>query len=207
MASPLDDKKLKDELQTLRETMKALKKEERTLLKQEASTISQYRFGILTFIIALSGWTSRAAMLYIAHANLLEGKKEEEAERIRLKLETWLANVSDEQKGAMLISGGPPIRASQFRTAEKFVKEMHLHDWVEQENIVKGIAPASRTVLDALEAITSCKDIASVMESLPPPIKKKQRKWLSQWRSRWGVAISSIEPRCLLEPAIMLEKA
>lgn len=72
---------LNNQLDAIRSKIKETKKRHRLLERNASPHLSEYKYGILLFIVALSGWRTDAAMHYVDLQNLATG----EAQRTTLK--------------------------------------------------------------------------------------------------------------------------
>ena len=86
----------------------------------------------------------------------------------------------------------------QKKTALSFLKDWELHEWIEKNNVDKGIAPCSAVVLrefrvPAVESEPSA--------SLAGAAKHKHRlQWLRRFRRRWSIELGDFAAREALPP-------
>ena len=81
----------------------------------------------------------------------------------------------------------------------KFLMEHDLMEWVEMQNVQKGIAPARAQVWKQRVKHRSCPDKMSAT-------KKGQRQWCKRWRRRWGLVTGRVQCREKLLDKDMQEK-
>ena len=83
--------------------------------------------------------------------------------------------------------------------SRKFLLEHDLMEWVETQNVQKGIAPVRAQVWNKRRSLDSC---AATISST----KKGQRQWCKRWRNRWGIVTGRIHCREKLLEKDMQEK-
>ena len=81
----------------------------------------------------------------------------------------------------------------------KFLMEHDLMEWVETQNVQKGIAPARAQVWKQRIKKRSCTDKVSAT-------RKGQRQWCKRWRRRWGLVTGRVQCREKLLDKEMQEK-
>ena len=185
------------------ESLIDLKTKRRRLQKRTKDTISEYYVAVVLIIFALSDWSVAIPMDYIRSKDLLP--RPEDQDDMRQRLLYWHENATEETKAAMKVPATSNI--SQYNTAAKYVSELKLHSWVQSENMEKGIAPSSRDVLEIRRCILSSREASLSSSSLPPPLKRKEKKWLTTWRKRWNIGVGSFGQQAILSEAVMEAKA
>ncbi len=199
------------QLAAVNEKLAAAKKKMKTLVQQKknedelgSKTMSPYRFEVAKYIFVLSDFSMHAVGEYLrVHCELLE---ELELDRVHARLLAWRHSTSDQDKNAYLLGQGGTQRQHQYKTANKFMKEYSLHQWVSSENLNKGATPPSRTVWNAKE--NNADESMPVLDesSFPPPLHPSGKKWLQRWRKRWAISIGTLSSRQHLEPQEALLK-
>ena len=96
-----------------------------------------------------------------------------------------------------------PVKAglcseSDAITVIKWLVEHSLFDWVQAQNIVRGVAPSRKQLVDkALSAIPVLaperlrRRLCSSLSGSP----RSQRKWLAKFRVRWGLRLGKLRIR------------
>lgn len=91
-----------------------------------------------------------------------------------------------------------------LRVARKFALETSLHDWVEDQNLGKGVAPCTKVVLD----VCTTKRIAGRRCGYTLPAGRRSRwQWMHRFRQTWGVGLGRFQEREQIGQAEMLQKA
>ena len=72
--------------------------------------------------------------------------------------------------------------------SRKFLLEHHLMDWVESQNVQKGIAPVRAQVWRHRMRLQRWPESMSTTQ-------KGQRQWCKRWRNRWGIVTGRIHCR------------
>jgi hypothetical protein len=93
---------------------------------------------------------------------------------------------------------------SAIRQARAFMGEERLFRWVEEQNIGKGLAPCSASVLlreenDTVEPV--------VPRSAVSTQRRSKLQWLRRWRRRWSTRLGTIALRERVANDIMQRKA
>lgn len=74
------------------------------------------------------------------------------------------------------------------RRLARFCQEHRLHQWVEEQNLTKGLAPAAHHAW-AQHVVHDPSATARTR------LKKSRHQWLRRWRRRWSVQLGSINIR------------
>ncbi len=195
---------LKARLEDADKHLRSLQKA-RKACRNALQSISAYRFEVMKFVFAHTGWNIQRAVSYAVFAN--RGKTALNEQAVRSQLEAWMSNSTQDEKNAYLAEGATDTSRRQFRSAQSYLREMNLHAWVEKENTNKGISPASRFIIEQRSNPPPPAVVEIFRESLPPPLSQKDNKWLKRWRKRWQVTVGTIGQRMILPTQIAQEKA
>ena len=88
--------------------------------------------------------------------------------------------------------------------AEKFLREARLFQWVESQNMERGLAPASGT----LSALAISGEAAASIVLRPKCTRRQSSKqWMRRWRRRWEVSLGKIPIREQMPPDVQRAKA
>jgi len=122
---------------------------------------------------------------------------------IHAAMETVRANVliagagqADRPPTNTVFESGDTVLSHRSR---KFLLEHDLMEWVETQNVQKGIAPVRAQVWNKRRSLSSGHATISTT-------KKGQRQWCKRWRNRWGIVTGRIHCREKLLELDMQEK-
>ena len=123
--------------------------------------------------------------------------------RDRLSLE-WATKTEAEQ--LRLRDGPHPASARRsVEAVHRWLKERSLHNWVQTQNMTKGIAPMQSIVLSHVDSAAVTTEPAAV--SNHAHAKKSRRQWLLRWRRRWNVTLATMTAGDVLPPDVAQRKA
>ena len=131
-------------------------------------------------------------------------RAEREWSRVEGALHGWWESLPPQDRHPEMLErleGGGARYA--LRTARSFLTQNKLHDWVEKQNMRKGIAPCSRALLQQCTDATA--NLLFPGCSLPPK-RKQGYQWLRRWRQRWGVRLRGVPTTEVLGAAEMQAK-
>jgi hypothetical protein len=159
--------------------------------KRARFTVSEHVWKVACLIFALAS-TKEVALSYLEKHSLREDL-DLEVETNRLEL--WYRSLSTHDVGNLFKNPSSKKHAGQMSKAQKHVAEHDLHQWVEEQNIKKGIAPPSGTVLKKMHRIRQEQESASGALSFPAQLQRSKLQWLKRWRRRWCVVQGRIQLR------------
>ncbi len=114
-----------------------------------------------------------------------------QAEEIEGQLSRLFHTTSPAERRRLTTAPESAAESARLRRAQKFLAEQRLHEWLEETNITKGIAPLSTVVLQR----------SAQGEGMSPPpalamatSRKSKLQWLRRWRRRWGVSMARLPP-------------
>ena len=109
----------------------------------------------------------------------------DKAEGLEAELHRFHDGLCEDDRMGMLAH--PMIRRQSIlrARADAFLSEMHLCDWVEKQNVQKGIAPVSGVLLK----------LCRQRLRRPAMTRKYEPQWLRRWRRRWAITFGSFQSR------------
>ena len=111
---------------------------------------------------------------------------------VLMKLETWWAKSSMTPHQLRERCVGDAPLAEGLKKAEDFLLESRLQDWMQHQNLTKGMAPSSHAVLQQKRRFSLTEDAAPARTVTK---RKCKLQWLRRWRSRWGVRLATLAAR------------
>ena len=92
-----------------------------------------------------------------------------------------------------------------YHAVTRWLKEKKIHDWVETQNVTKGIAPMQRIVVSQINNPTECTEPSAV--HTPAPVSRGRKQWMRRWRRRWNVTLARLQAGDVLPPEVAQRKA
>ena len=100
------------------------------------------------------------------------------------ELRDWWRRADDATKRSHLVMEEASIKMQNaFKQAQRFTVEVDLEDWVEDQNVHKGINPAPGLVLRHASMLKASKGVSAAST------RRGERRWLQRWRSRRGLQL------------------
>lgn len=78
------------------------------------------------------------------------------------------------------------VAAGSLR-AQRWLEESRLHDFVEQQNLSKGLSPTGAAVWEHRKSLGHGRHFS--------PKSKTMSQWLRRWRRRWGIHLGQLAQR------------
>ena len=94
---------------------------------------------------------------------------------------------------AIMAAEGPLPRPC-FAAARRFLHDTELLDWVQDQNVHRGVAPTSQLLLRHLRVRAACES-GQVTTELPRPRPLPSTKWIQRWRKRFGARLGKLPVR------------
>ena len=107
------------------------------------------------------------------------------AQGIQEILQGVYSSTSEERRFRMTAEPATKEDKAALARARAFLSECRLRDWVEEQNVQKGIAPMSGVALQHLRGQTLRRDL----------LRKHDLQWLRRWRKRWKVTLGTFPGR------------
>jgi hypothetical protein len=116
------------------------------------------------------------------------------------------ARIAAAESQLIAVQGTPPDTSAPKDTsvgltkkAMTFAREYEMKTWLEEQNVVKGLAPVRTQVWQKrLQLKVSSHRVAKT--------KKGQKQWCRRWRKRWGVTAGRIYCREVISEVDMQQK-
>lgn len=197
-------KEWQEELTKLNDSMHELRSKRRKLRNKTNDQFSPYSIGIMWIIFALSDWSVTVPLQYMQQKSRCVELTA--IEDMKQRLLHWHQGADETAKAAMKAPGHSKTKMNQYKAAQKYIQEYQLYSWIGNENMNKGIAPTSRDVLDIRRCIRDSEELALSTASLPPPLRREEKKWITRFRKRWDMRVSSFTLRTVLSPQAMQAK-
>lgn len=197
---------MEDELRLLTAKLKAQTKElAKTRRRQRESSgnvISPTLLEQAMCIMAAPGGSLDLATRYIMHKRTARPPHETKVRDILTR--EW---TNKEEAEKIRLRDGPHTEKDRrnSRVCSLWLKEQKLHEWVETQNMTKGIAPLQRLAITAMNDTTEFTEPSAV--NCHALIPRGRRQWMRRWRRRWGVALSSVPAGDVLPPDVAQRKA
>ena len=102
---------------------------------------------------------------------------------------------ADEVEIAALADPADPTDVAAFRAAVPYVEQWMMVSWALDQNVHKGLAPSTSTVLDRLEARRRRLPPATRPGPSGSATEVRGRVWGLRWRRRWGGRHAKIRTR------------
>lgn len=109
------------------------------------------------------------------------------------KLTHWYNSTTPEVRDKLTHQPVTRKEKQNLRRAEEFLLDRRLHNWVEDMNLHKGIAPMSSVVLRQKRGFAA--ERPATCNRLVCGKRKSQLQWLRRWRARWGISLGRVSPR------------
>ena len=93
------------------------------------------------------------------------------------------------------------------KTAWRVHNERQLHQWIERQNLTKGLAPSLRTTWRAWARLRSRELTASDQSPVRCTSQRVAYKWLTRYRQRWRLRRGRLPPRERLPDDTAQQKA
>jgi hypothetical protein len=204
--SETDVEKLHSTLGTLDSRQSQLTKEmkaarRKTLAKK--NVVAPTLLKVAQILCCLPAGGLELAILYLVQK---AGLSSAQAASQQTNLESWFDRTPEADRHQCHTL--PPSIAGQaaLQSALLFVDESKLEGWVREQNMEKGIAPASTVVWNQRERQLN----ANLEEGLPKPRPAKQKhrlQWVRRWRLRWRIKMGKIAAREYVSVADCQNKA
>ena len=105
------------------------------------------------------------------------------------KLEAALERTPQDERVRLTTLPATVMERRRLHRAQKWMKESDLHEWLEQQNVGKGIAPVSSVLLQEANRLLG----AAVEGPRGAPSRKSRLQWLRRWRRRWRVRLGRVQ--------------
>ena len=92
-----------------------------------------------------------------------------------------------------------------YNAVNRWLKERKIHEWVETQNVTKGIAPMQRIVVSQIDNPTDCTEPSAVNGHAP--VSRGRQQWMRRWRRRWNVTLTKLHAGDVLPPEVAQRKA
>lgn len=163
---------------------------ERKLQQQREKRLTGF---ITDVAFILFVWTCPCAHLCQAYlaAQLAKGSQEHlpTLEQIELRyLEADIAEIN------AVMEKKPEVGQRKIETAARFQRDFNLSQWIESQNIEKGVAPTIALVQQHLQEAVVCTDAGGEPFAPPGPMQPST-KWVQRFRTRWGMKRGRFQPR------------
>ena len=109
-----------------------------------------------------------------------------------LKLQTWWVNSSITPHELRERCVGDAPLAEGLKKAEDFLLGSRLQDWVQHQNLTKGMTPSSHAVLQQKRRFSQT---GAYRPASTATKRKCKLQWLRRWRSRWSVRLATLAAR------------
>ena len=149
---------------------------------------------IATAVLVMTHPATEPACLYLEQ-RWRHWNEHQDAARQRLQL--WHSRVAATSGFDAVMQPSTASGQTALKKAQAFLQEMRLHNFVDEANRSKGIAPRTSVLINN----ATCQSTLS-----PPPLlrltmkRKYQLQWLRRWRRRWDVGLGPLEARDTLPP-------
>ena len=163
---------------------------------------SQSRWAVAQHLAMLVDDGCETALLFLRRRSRPGEGRSDDVRRLR----EWRRTISEASWWASLERPMPRHTAAAFESAELFLAECGLHEWVRGQNLRKGTAPMTGLLL---RHVAECTE-GRVRHELPPRTahtKKAAYQWLRRWRRRWRVSLGHIPVRDELSVDLRCRKA
>ena len=136
---------------------------------------------IARVLVCLNNGEPTAAVEYVARSNKTSCWDGVRKGKLEADLRDWwkAADVETRQRHVVVDESN----RKAIVQAKRFVVDGTLEEWVDSQNVQKGINPVPAIVLQ--EAIA----VKRRMGVEPPANRKSSRRWLQRWRSRRGIKL------------------
>lgn len=119
------------------------------------------------------------------------------------QLEVAETSTTAEERARLTTFPGSVQERRRLKRAQAWLHEFRLHNWIDDLNVRKGIAPVTAVVLEELQ-----RRVSAAPEPGRLPLKGKHREqWLRRWRRRWGIRLARLLPGERLPPDACVRKA
>ena len=101
-------------------------------------------------------------------------------------------------------------RHAELKAACRFIIEHRLFQWLKRQNCEQGVAPSRlQLVRHALSTLPQEPPL-SVVDAVAKPLRgsaRRQRKWLQNFRRKWGARLGKLRVATTMSQAELQEKA
>ena len=108
--------------------------------------------------------------------------------------------------GVQAQSDGAAANTNRRQRAADLIAQHRLMTWVRHVNIEQGIAPSSDQMLQQLKACWTFQeqpDLTNTAEKISTGSSSGTRRWLTDWRRRFGITFGRLPPGCDLTPEVI----
>ena len=187
---------LYDKIQQNRQSMRTAQRAERRRFCSDSSVLTMKHM-----LVMQHGDVQICQEFFSQNCRRFKGRS---CEDVRHGLNKWWGETSVWQRFAETDSTASKSQKRARDNATTFITQSRLHAWVEKQNIEKGIAPTSESVL--LQCTMSHSPLMCPGGRLPSR-SKHRFQWLRRWRQRTGVRMGSMPAAEQVAPAVMQAKA
>ena len=158
------------------------------------SSIPDAMWRVATAVLVMTHPATEPACLYLEQ-RWRHWNDHQDAARQRLQL--WHSRVAATSGFDAVMQPSTASGQTALKKAQAFLQEMRLHNFVDEANRSKGIAPRTSVLINN----ATCQSTLS-----PPPLlrltmkRKYQLQWLRRWRRRWDVGLGPLQARDTLPP-------
>ena len=159
-------------------------------------------------VYIFSGHDLNVAAEYLAQKQLFPGSQIEE--RLRAVERVYLKTPTCQIVKLMNDSCLADSRHAELKAACRFIIEHRLFQWLKRQNCEQGVAPSRlQLVRHALSTLPQEPPL-SVVDAVAKPLRgsaRRQRKWLQNFRRKWGARLGKLRVATTMSQAELQEKA
>ena len=135
-------------------------------------------------LVAMYHGEPTAAMDYVLSKRRRKGLDHTSIAQAETELKDWWRRVDDATKRSHLVMNGASIKMQNaYKQAQRFSVELNLEEWVDDQNVHKGINPSPALVLRQASMLQASKGVSTASS------RRGQRRWLQRWRKRRGLQL------------------